>query len=81
MEKQQSIKGRTIPTDRLYTSFEVANWLLARDITTLGTLQKRGQGIPSELFDTKDRDEFSATCHFEKDKKDICLTSYKVTTK
>ena len=47
MEKQQSIKGRTIATDRLYKSFELANWLLARDITTVETLQKGKQGIPS----------------------------------
>ena len=53
MEKQQSIKGRTISTDRLYTSIELANWLLARDITTVGALQK---GIPSWLFNTKDRE-------------------------
>ena len=44
-------------------------------------MPKGRQGILSELFDTKDRDEFSATCNFEKDEKDICLTSYTVKTK
>ena len=67
MKKQQSIKGKTILTDRLYTRTESANWLLAQDIIIVGILLKRTQGILSEFFDTKDRDELSATCHFEKD--------------
>ena len=53
MEKQQSIKGKTISTDRLYTSIELANWLLARDITTVRALQ---EGIPSWRFNTKGRE-------------------------
>lgn len=69
------IKGRTIFTDHLHTSIESANLLVAWDRTTVGTLQKGIQGIPSELFNAKDRDEFSTTCNFEKDKKDIYLTS------
>ena len=81
MEKQQSIKGKTILTDPLYTRIESANWLLAQDIIIVGILLKRTQGILSEFFDTKDRDELSATCQFEKDKKDICLMSYTVKTK
>lgn len=56
IEKQQLIKGRTIPTDCLYTSFNLANWLLARETTTVGILQKEKQTIPS------DRDEVSAIC-------------------
>ena len=65
MEKQQSIEGRTTSTDRLYTSIESDNWLLSQDIKTAETMKKGRQGIPSELFNTKDRYEFSATCYFE----------------
>ena len=50
-----------------------AKRFLAQDITTVETLQKGIQGIPSDLFDAKDWDAFSATCYFEKDKKDICF--------
>ena len=32
---------------------------------TVRILQKGRQGIPSEIFDTKDGDEYSAACHFE----------------
>ena len=81
MEKQQLFKNSIISTDRLYLSIEPGNWLLALDITTVGTLQRGRQGILSEIFDTKDKDEFSSNCHFEKDKKGICLTSYTVKTK
>ena len=47
---------------------------------TVGTLQKERKGVLSELLDKKYRGEFSATCDFEKDKKDIYLTSYIVKT-
>ena len=36
-EKDISLKGRNISTDRLYTSIPFANWLLERDITTWDT--------------------------------------------
>ena len=37
--------------------------------------------MPSELFDAQNRENFSATCIFEKEKKKICLTSYNLKTK
>ena len=40
MEADQPITGRTILTDRLYTSIESTNWLLDCSIATVGTLQK-----------------------------------------
>ena len=81
MEAYQPITGRTISTDRLYTSIEATDWLLDCGIATVGTLQKVRSGIPSELFDTQNREIFSATCHSEKEKKNICLKSYSVKTK
>ena len=56
VEAGQPITDRTIPTDRLYTSIESINWLLDRGIATIGTLQKGRSGIPSDLFDTQNRD-------------------------
>ena len=81
MDAYQPITGRTISTDRLYTSIEATDWLLDCGIATVGTLQKVRSGIPSELFDTQNREIFSATCHFEKEKKDICLTSHTIKRK
>ena len=44
-------------------------------------LQKGRSRIPSELFDTQNREIFSATFHFEKKEKNICLKSCIVKTK
>ena len=53
VEKDTSLKGRNISTDRLYTSVPLVKWLLDRDITTVGTLSTVRIGIPDELKDTK----------------------------
>ena len=44
-------------------------------------MQKGRNGIQSELFDAQNREIFIATCHFEKEKKNVCLKSYTVKTK
>ena len=80
-EMDTSLKGRCITTDRLYTSIEQANWLLARKITSLGTMEAKRIGIPAELKDTKNREVFSTTCHFEKKDKNLCFNTYTVKTK
>ena len=38
------------------------------------------QGIPTELKNTSEREEFSVTCHYESVKKDLCLLSCTVKT-
>ena len=80
-EEQQNLNGRNKSTDRLYTSVELSKWLLTRNITTVGTVQKGRHGIPQELFDAKGREKFSVTCHHKEREKDMCITSYTVTTK
>ena len=76
MEADQPITGRTVSTDRLYTSIEITSWLIHRGITIVGK-----SVISSELFDTQKRKIFCATCHVETEKKNICLSSYTVKTK
>ena len=75
------LQGRNISMDRLYTSISVANWLLGRKITYVGTLYHNRQYIPTEFKNTSEREEFSVTCHYESIKKDLCLLSYTVKTK
>ena len=67
--------------DRLYTSAEIANWLLQKIITIVVTLQKCRIGFPEEVFDTKNHKVLSKPCHFEKNKKDLCLSSCTVQAK
>ena len=65
VEIHQSLKERNKSTDILYISISLANWLLSRDITTVGTLNTNRVGISKELKDIKGREEFSVICHFE----------------
>ena len=76
-EKDTCLQGRNISTDRLYTSISLANWLLDRNITTVGTLNTNRIGLPNELKDTRCHEEFSVTCHVESEDKNIYLTTYK----
>ena len=43
------LQGRNICMDHLYTSISLANWLLGRKITCVGTLNHNRQGIPTKL--------------------------------
>ena len=38
LSKYTILKGRNISFDRLYKSIPLADWLLAKDITSVGTL-------------------------------------------
>ena len=69
------LQGRNISMDRLYRSISLANWLLGRKITCVGILNHNSLGIPTELKNTSEREEFSVTCHYESVKKDLCLLS------
>ena len=62
--------------DRLYTSISLANWLLGRKITCVGTLNHNCQGIPTELKNTSEKH-----IHYESVKKDLCFLPYPVKTK
>ena len=59
----------------------LGNWLLEWNITTVGTVNTTRIGIPDELKTATDRDECSATCHFESKEKTVCLITYILKTK
>ena len=48
-EKDISQKGQNISTDGQYTSISLANWLLERNLTTVGTVNTTRIGIPYKL--------------------------------
>ena len=77
----RNLKGRNISMDRLYTSIPTAKWFLSREITVVGTLQSNRLGLPDELKNPKDRDEFQSTIHWEKDKGNIALCAYTTKSK
>ena len=80
-EEQQNLHGRNISTDCLYTSVELSRWLLTKNITTIGTVQKGRHEITHELFNVKGREKISVTCHYKEKEKDMYITSFTVTTK
>ena len=77
----RNLKGRNISMDRLYTSIPTTNWLLSREITVVGTLQSNRLGLPDELKNPKDWDEFQSTIHWEKGKGNIALCAYTTKSK
>lgn len=52
--------GYNITTDNFYTSKSLAEELLARSITTVGTLRKNKPEIPPAMLDPSGRDEGSS---------------------
>ena len=67
--------------DRLYTSMPLANWLFDFNITNVGTLNLNHTGIPYELKNPKDKEEFSGTCHFKRENRNLCPSSYTMKSK
>ncbi|KAG1713940.1 PiggyBac transposable element-derived protein 4 [Nymphon striatum] len=81
MEKDMSLQGRNISMDRLYTSIYIAQWLLGKRMTVVGTLQMDRIGIPDKLKSTKDQEDLSSTIYWEEEKKDMVMCTYTVKTK
>ena len=75
------LQGRNISMDHLYTNISLADWLLGRQTTCVGTLNHNRQGIPTDLKNASEPEEYSVTYHYESVKKDLCLLSYTVKTK
>ena len=65
-KEQVRIDERNISINRLYTIVEIANWLVEKNMTVVGTVQKGRVGFPEEVFDAKNREMLSKTCYFEK---------------
>ena len=56
LECHTNLVARNILYDRLYTSIPMAQWLLDREKTSVGTLQLNRKAIPAEIREIKDRD-------------------------
>ena len=76
------LDGRNITTDRLYTSYQLTNWLLSKNITTTGTLMSNKKGIPKHLLSVTDRDTPSCEVLYDTNTEGrVSLHSYVVSTK
>lgn len=73
--------GRNISMDRLYTSIELAQWLLERNITVVGTLMANKKGIPAAVKSVEGRENYSYQVYWETENMKLTLHSYVVRTK
>ena len=80
IEKQTKLQGRNISFDRFDTSISLAEWLLEKKITSIGTLQHNRKGIPPELKVTKGKEELSSKIYWEKSEWKMSISSYIVST-
>lgn len=81
VEVCSSLKGTNITMDRLYTSIELFQWLLARRITGVGTLMANRKGLPKSFVSLAGRDNQSYRVLWESSSKKMSLHSYVVSTK
>ena len=73
--KSTTLTGRNIWFDWLYTSVPLAEWLLAKKIACIGTLQHNKKDIPIEIKKVKTRDLLSSEIYLEKSKNVMTFTS------
>ena len=81
LERHTNLVARNILYDRLYTSIPIAQWLLDRGKTSVGTLQSNRKTIPAEIREIKDRETNSYKIYWEKNNGILNLHSYVVKTK
>ena len=81
LSKYISLKGRNISFDRLSLSIPLADWFLAKNITSGGMLAANRRGLPKEFIKTTEREEFSYKVLWPKDESYMSLHSYVVETK
>lgn len=72
LDLTEGLQGYNLTCDNFFTSYELAEKLLDRKLTILGTLRKNKRQIPVDLLDTK-KPVFSSTFAF---KSKMVLVSY-----
>ena len=65
LSTKSNLAGRNISFDRLYTSVQLAKWLLEKRITCISTMQLNRKRIPDELKETKNHEELSSEIYWD----------------
>ena len=81
VREQQDLQGRNITFDNLYTSIPLAEKLLDRKITIVGTMRHNRKGLPKEIKSMEGRESNSSIVYWEKKEQKLTLTTYVVSTK
>ena len=77
----RKLQGSNLTTDNLYTSIPLAQLLLEKGVSLLGTMRSNRKGLTKDITDTKNREENSSVVWHENSKDKIQLISYVVNTK
>lgn len=80
LERFTNLKGRNLSIDRYFTSMSIAEWLLNRGLTVVGTLRQDRKGIPDGIKTTDGRENLSTMYAYCEDIKSL-LVSYVVEKK
>lgn len=63
----KELKGRNVTVDNFFTSYDLGQMLLKRNLTMIGTIRKNKTSIPPELLHVKGKAVFSSTFAFTPD--------------
>ena len=80
LTREANIKGHNLSTDRFYTSIEIANWLLEKNVTCVDTIKRNCRGM-RDLKSLVNRESPSKKVYLGKDNTTLNITSYVVNTK
>lgn len=73
LDLSNGLKGHNITCDNFFTSYELGQLLLKRNITMIGTMKRNKACIPPELLQTKNVPKMTSKFAFTSD---TCLVSY-----
>ena len=80
LERRVDIRGRNLSIDRFFTSVTIAEWLLDRGLTVVGTLRTDRKGIPEAVKKVDNREDKNTKFFFCEDISSL-LVSYVVKKK
>uniref|UniRef100_A0A2P2I3U3 PiggyBac transposable element-derived protein 3 n=1 Tax=Hirondellea gigas TaxID=1518452 RepID=A0A2P2I3U3_9CRUS len=75
------LQGRNITMDSVYTSVELLEWLLAKNITAVGMIKTNKKGVHEAIKTTNGRECNSYKVFWEKEKGKMSIHSYVAKTK
>ena len=80
LSNHANLQGRNISCNRFYTSIDIANWLLEKKMTVVGTIKANRQGA-GDLKKMDGRESQTTEVYWAKEKGTMTMTSYVVNTK
>lgn len=77
LDMTKGLRGHNITCDNFFTSYDLAQELIKRNLTMVGTVRKNKPELPPALLGTKDRAPLSKFAFTEKDHNCLLLSQKK----